>query len=85
MSQTFWVYKPLDADYYIARPNSFGWYERVLDFSSGGYALQLVQGIPMTAPPAWDWKRIENGRTFVGYDNKIYDITELTCGYYPKL
>lgn len=85
MSQTFWIYKPRDRDYYIARLNSFGWYERVLDFSSGGYALQLVQGIPMTAPPAWDWKRNEHGRIFVGYDNKIYDITELEQSYIPRL
>jgi len=85
MLRTFWVYKPLDINYYIARPNSFGWYERVLDFNSGDYALKLVQGIPMTAPSSWDWKHIENGRTFVGYDHKIFDITEVIYGYYPKL
>jgi hypothetical protein len=85
MSTTFWVYKPRDKDYFVAKPNSFGWYERTLDYNTGAFVLQLIQGVMMTAPTAWDWKVKEQGRTFAGLQEKVYDITELEFTYFPRL
>ena len=84
MSKTFWIYKPRDKDYYVAKQNSFGWYEQVLDIRTGTVALQLIQGMAMVAPPAWDWKHKEQGRTFAGLQDKVYDITELEYTYFPR-
>jgi len=83
MTNYIWIYKPRDKTYFIARYNSFGFYETVLDIHTGSYALQLVQGIQMTIPDAWDWKVKEHGLIFAGLNGAVYDITELERVYIP--
>lgn len=85
MSTTFWIYKPHDKNYFIAKLNPFGGYERVLNIQTGVYELQLIRGAPMTAPSVWDWKRREDGRMFAGLKELIYDITDLELTYNQHL
>ena len=80
-----WIYKPRDKEYFIAKPNSFGFSEQVLDRYTGSYALQLIQGIQMEMPKAWDWKVKENRRTYASLKNVVYDITEIETTYFPRL
>ncbi len=85
MANYIWIYKPRDKEYFVARHNSFGFYETVLDRHSGSYALQLVQGIQMEMPAAWDWKVKEQGHVFAGLSGAVYDITELERAFIPRL
>jgi hypothetical protein len=85
MPDYIYIYKSRDGGHLIARPYSFGFNDRVLDIRSGTYSLQLTQGMPMEKPTAWDWKVKENGRTYAGLKDAVYDITEVECTYFPRL
>ncbi len=80
-----WVFRPPHYNYLIAKRQPFSYYNTVLDTRTGSRALQMVQGVLATVPDAWEWKHKEGGRTFAGFKDHIYDITDLEVTYFPRL
>lgn len=85
MERHMWVYRPPNCKYIIAKRQPFGYYNSVLDMRTGSPTLQMVQGVMATIPDAWEWKHKEAGRTFAGFKNEIFDITDLEVCYFPRL
>ena len=77
-----WVYNY--KDYYIAKYDAFAMYKEVLD-KNGTVIHELVQGVSMILPTAWDWKIHKDGRIFAGFQGNTYDITDIEHVYYPRL